>query len=226
VEGWGSVEELTRWGFTHAPVVMANEAHSGLTRCIRTREIGIRIIQAAHRAGVRRLAMEALRWPAGNSPGPIQAIPPIDGGYLAQPDMRRLIATALELGWSLWAYEAVIGTGKDQAELLSPEFTNWREGAQAQNLCQLLAAAPEDPLLVWCGNGHASKHADGEWVPMGHHFTAISGIQHFVIDQAVTIDFPGHGPQPWVQELLAALSDTLAAHGGTTGILRDQAPRR
>ncbi len=60
MEGWGSVEELTRWGFTHAPVVMANEAHSGLTRCIRTREIGIRIIQAAHRAGVRRLAMEAL----------------------------------------------------------------------------------------------------------------------------------------------------------------------
>jgi hypothetical protein len=24
VEGWCSVGELTRWGFTHAPVVMAN----------------------------------------------------------------------------------------------------------------------------------------------------------------------------------------------------------
>jgi hypothetical protein len=59
---------------------------------------------------------------------------------------------------------------------------------------------------------------------VGHHFTAISGIQQFVIDQAVTIDFLGRGPQPWVQELLAALSDTLAAHGGTTGILRGQAP--
>ena len=68
MEGWRSVEELTRWGFTHAPVVMANEAHNGLTRCIRTREVGIRIIQAAHRAGVRRLAMEALPWPADNSP--------------------------------------------------------------------------------------------------------------------------------------------------------------
>jgi hypothetical protein len=59
---------------------------------------------------------------------------------------------------------------------------------------------------------------------MGHQFTAISGIQHFVIDQAVTVNFPGHGPQPWVQELLAALSDTLAAHGDTAGILRDHAP--
>jgi hypothetical protein len=25
VEGWCSVEELTRWGFAYAPVVMANE---------------------------------------------------------------------------------------------------------------------------------------------------------------------------------------------------------
>lgn len=30
--------------------------------------------------------------------------------------------------------------------------------------------------------------------------------------------------QPWVQELLAALGQTLAAHGGTAGILRDHAP--
>ncbi len=62
MDGWCSVEDLTQWGFAHAPVVMANEAHSGLARCVRTREIGIRIIRAAHRSGVRRLAMEALPW--------------------------------------------------------------------------------------------------------------------------------------------------------------------
>jgi hypothetical protein len=28
----------------------------------------------------------------------------------------------------------------------------------------------------------------------------------------------------WVQDLLAALSETLAAYGGTAGILRDYAP--
>jgi len=224
VEGWCSVEDLTRWGFTHAPVVMANEAHSGLARCIRTREVGVRIIQAAHQAGVRRLAMEALPWPADKSPGPIHALPPGTGGYLAQPEMIRLTATALELGWSLWAYEAVIDPGKDPAELLSTEFTNWREHEQARNLCQLLAAAPGEPLLVWCGNGHACKHADSEWVPMGNHFEAMSGIQQFVIDQTVTIDFTGDGHQPWVPELLATLSDTLAAHGGATGILAEQAP--
>jgi hypothetical protein len=220
VEGWRSVEELIGWGFAHAPVVMANEAHNGLARCIRTREMGVRMIRAAHEAGVRRLAMEALPWPA---PGPIVAIPPVSGGYLAQPDMRRLITTALELGWSLWAYEAEPAAGTGQAEMLTMEFTNWREHEQAQNLCQLRAAAPAEPLLVWCGNGHAGKEAVQEWVPMGWHFRAMSGTDPFVIDQTVTVTFQGE-PQPWVQELLAALGETLAAYGGTAGILRDHAP--
>ena len=56
MEGWCPVEDLVRWAFAHAPVVMANEAHSGLARCVRTREVGVRMIQAAHGARVRRLA--------------------------------------------------------------------------------------------------------------------------------------------------------------------------
>jgi hypothetical protein len=85
---------------------MANEAHSGLARSVRTREIGVRMIEAAHQAGVRRLAIEALPYPPDGSPGPVWSIPPGWGGYLAQPDMRKLMTTALGLGWSLWAYEA------------------------------------------------------------------------------------------------------------------------
>lgn len=120
IEGWCSVEELTLWGFDHARVVMANEAHNGIARCVRTREVGIRIIGAAHQSGVRRLAMEALPGPADSPPGPVQAIPQDAGGYLAQPEMGRLITTALDLGWSLWAYEAHVHTGMDQARLRSP----------------------------------------------------------------------------------------------------------
>jgi hypothetical protein len=30
--------------------------------------------------------------------------------------------------------------------------------------------------------------------------------------------------RPWVQTLLAEVGETLAAHGGTAGILRSQAP--
>jgi hypothetical protein len=58
---------------------------------------------------------------------------------------------------------------------------------------------------------------------MGWHFRAMSGIDPFVIDQIITVSFDGE-PKEWVQELLAELSDTLAAHGGTIGILTDQAP--
>jgi hypothetical protein len=223
VEGWRSVEELIGWGFAHAPVVMANEAHSGLARCIRTREVGVRMIRAAHEAGVRRLAMEALPWPAPGMPGPIVAIPPAAGGYLAQPDMRRLITSALERGWTLWAYDDEPGPGTSQAEMLTMEYTNRREHEQARNLCRLRALAPGEPLLVWCGNGHAGKEAAGEWVPMGWHFRAMSGTDSFVIDQTVTVMFSSRS-QPWVPELLAALDATLAAHGGTAGILAEHAP--
>jgi hypothetical protein len=218
VEGWRSVEELIGWGFAYAPVVIANEAHSGLARCIRTRDVGVRMIRAAHKAGVRRLAMEALPWTAPVKPGPIAAIPQVSGGYLAQPDMRRLITTALELGWSLWAYDDQPLAGTSQAEMLTMEYTNWREREQARNLCQLRAAAPAEPLMVWCGNGHAGKEAVQEWVPMRWHFRALSGTDPFVIDQTVTVTFRGE-PRPWVPELLAALGETLAA-----GILRDHPP--
>ena len=183
------------------------------------------MIRAAHEAGVRRLAMEALPWPAEGVPGPIRAMPEPDSGYLAQPDMRRLIGAALELGWSLWAYEAVREAAPDArpAERLTMEHTNWREREQAANLCRLTAADPAEPLLVWCGNSHAIKVKIDDWVPMGWHFRAMSGTEAFVIDQTVTVSFQGQ-PRQWVQALLAEVGETLAAHDGTAGILRDQAP--
>ena len=223
VDGWCSVEELTRRGFERARVVMANEAHNGMKRCTRTRDVGVRIVRAAHQAGVRRLAMEALPAPGADPPGPIWTMPPATDGYLAQPDMRRLILTALELGWSLWAYEIRIEGKPDPAQLLSKEFTNRREIEQARNLCRVLDAATGAPLLVWCGNGHATKEVIGDWAPMGWQFRDLSGADPFVIDQTLTVAFDER-PQPWVPELLADLGETIAAHGGTAGILRDQAP--
>jgi hypothetical protein len=105
------------------------------------------------------------------------------------------------------------------------ERTNWREREQARNLCQLVAAAPTERLLVWCGNGHGSKRSggEGEWVPMGWHFHAMSGINQFVINQTVTVAFRGLD-RPWVPALLAGLGDILTTCGGSAGILREQAP--
>ncbi len=89
MDGWCSVEELTRWGFAQSPVLMANEAHSGLRRCIRTRQVGERMVRAAHETGVRRLAMEALPWRPGDAPGPFREIPPERHGYRRHRGTRR-----------------------------------------------------------------------------------------------------------------------------------------
>ena len=72
---------------------MMNEAHNGLSRCIRTREIGRRILPGAWEAGARVLAMEALPPPGreGKSLSP----------YPRQPDMNAMIDRARELGFEL-----------------------------------------------------------------------------------------------------------------------------
>jgi len=131
VEGWRPVEDVIQWGFGQRPVVMANEAHDGLARSVRTRVIGARMIRAAHQAGVRRLAMEALHWLAKDVPGPITTLPRDAGGYLAQPEMRAMIGMALDLGWTLWAYEDQVEMtpDTDQAWLLSGTAAILREQA-------------------------------------------------------------------------------------------------
>lgn len=98
-------DELLAIGFSRSRVVMMNEAHHKMKRCVRTREIGRPLLPATHTAGVRHLAMEAL--PQGVDAGSnwTRVLAQFEGGYLAQPEMRRLIERAEELGWTLIPYE-------------------------------------------------------------------------------------------------------------------------
>jgi hypothetical protein len=167
--------------------------------------------------------MEALPWPTPGTPASVRGRPAADNGYLGQPDMRRLIQAALDRGWALWAYKAVFDVGAPARDTM--QRTNWREREQARNLCRVVAAAPAEPLLVWCGNGHASKEPGREWVPMGWHFRAMSGIDPFIISQAVTVAFRGQVAS-WVPPLLAGLGDVLTTCGGTAGIRKkSRAPK-
>ena len=212
MEGWCSVEELVRWGFGHAPVVMANEAHSGLARCVRTREIGLRMIRAAHEAGVRRLAMEALRWPAVGVPGPIRAMPEAGRGYLAQPDMRRL-RSALELGWSLWAYEAVPEAAPDTDPAM--EFTNWRERGRPPTWQPPRAAA--GLVRQW-----PRRQREGQG--LGSHGLALPRyVRHRGVRHRPGRDgrLPRSGPAVGSAAACRA-AETLAVHGATAGILSGQ----
>jgi hypothetical protein len=193
-------EELLAIGFSRSRVVMMNEAHHLLKRCVRTREIGFRVLPAAHAAGVRHLAIEALR-----------------ASHFAQPDLQRLVDRAEELGWKVIPYEA----------RRSPADMNDREEQQARNLFEAFAALPEDsPLLVWCGWGHLYKahpRVDSDWRPMASRFWKLSGVEPFCIDQTVTVQAGPHRNPHW-HELARSQTWRLGALGGTAGFLVADSP--
>jgi hypothetical protein len=142
---------------------------------------------------------------------------PTSGGYLAQPEMQRLIQDALDLGMTLVPYETELGE-EPSVDALSMEATNRRELEQARNLA---AALPEGPLLVWCGNSHHTKlDLDGEWKPMGLCFRELTSIDAFVLDQTVTVD----ADQEVVTFLIDPFRDQLERLGGTAGFLAEDAP--
>jgi hypothetical protein len=220
---WRTPEELAEIGFDRSRVVMINEAHDADKRCIRTRAIGRRMLPTAHRAEVRHLAMECL-WPdLARQANSSRRLPEEDGGYTSQPDMRALIQDALDLGWTLIAYEPALRLAQVRASDL--DWMNWRELAAAQNLVAAFTALPESsPLLVWCGWNHhmrgTHQTAHGAWVMMGYHFVALSGISHFAIDQTVTLRLPHLSAEH--SQLLKSHMPTLEAFGGTAGFLADE----
>jgi len=220
---WLSPSEIVRRGFETSPVVMMNEAHNGMARCPRTRRVGKEVLPAAHAAGCRHLAMEAIY---KERAGPIFLTdPPQEIGYLAQPEMRELVDEALKLGWTLVGYEIsgeeMHSTGR---ELLSIEATNHRELVQAQNLVAVHRQIGGLPMMVWCGNSHHAKGVAGDWTPMGVRFMETAGFEPYSIDQTQTIAF-GEWALPNVQ-LTDELRRVLDAHGGTVGFTSDDPPQR
>src|SRR6266849_955490 len=230
---WRTPEELVEIGFSRARVVMMNEAHSGDERCVRTREIGRRILSAVHGRGVQHLAMEALIVPFVEEENRTRQSPevPADYGYLAQPDMKALMQAALDLGWTLVPYEADFSL--QPPGLSHRAENNWREEMQARNLAAALNALPVDAkLLVWCGwaqhnkvpvlPGPGGSDADEPWLLMGYHFKELSSIDPFVIDQTLTVHLPGLAQ--YRQDWLEKITPQLTSLGGTAGFLREEAP--
>jgi hypothetical protein len=227
---WRSPEELIAIGFERSRVVMMNEAHNGQQRNIRTREIGQRILPTAHAAGVRHLAMEALPSWVASEINKTRQLPRNVSGYLADPEMRNFIQTALDLNWTLSSYDIEPNDyDPDQYDPDNPmslEFNSLREKVQAEKLVNTLQNLPSDaPLLVWCGNSHhfrlTAQLDEGEFALMGQHFVALSGIQHFAIDQTVSVRF---SDDPMQVERFLPFMPELSQLGGTAGFLIEEAP--
>lgn len=167
--------------------------------------------------------MEALDRRFTEQANETRAVPAAESGYLAQAEMRDLIAGALDLGWTLVAYEADLRREPSGSSPRSADRINWREEQQARNLATALQAlSGGERLLVWCGNGHLFKLAIDGIELMGLRFREHSGVDPFAIDQTVSVDF-GHGRaygRPWVD----AHAAEIEALGGSAGFLADEAP--
>jgi hypothetical protein len=209
-------EEIVRLGFRRSPVVMVNEAHDGLRRCLRTRKVGAQLVPVADAEGARHLAMEALWDREFVARANAERRLPPGSGYLGQAEMRDLVQSALDLGWTLVAYEADMSAAPG-ADLMSVEVTFWRELEQARNL---EAALPDGPLLVWCGWGHLSKRGPSGGESMAQHFGHLTGVEPFCIDQTTTIGRERIEAEIWLDRF----GDELAALGGTAGFLLENAP--
>jgi hypothetical protein len=182
--------------------------------------MGERLLPVAHDLGVRHLAMEAL-WDRAfaDRANRDRVLPSARSGYLAQPEMRSMIQVALDLGWTLLAYEADMSAAPCE-DLMAREVTAWRELRQAENLLDVL---PDSPTLIWCGWGHLSKprapSLDG-FKPMAQHFQELSGIEPFALDQTTTIGGDPDDAEAW----LDMYWDELVRLGGTGGFLLEDAP--
>jgi hypothetical protein len=207
---WRTPEELVEEGFRRSRVVMVNEAHDGMLRCVRTREVGFRLLPVAHRCGVRVLAMEAFGCPGLNFPR--------DQGYLGQPEMAKFVGEAEALGWSLFGYEADSRAAPDdiRTDTMSMVYTQWREREQARNLLNIINRVDDEVrVMVWGGWSHVLK-VEGM---MAGRFIELSGPEPFVIDQTLTVVTRYDSSKQF--SFIEWARPALARLGGTAGFLAD-----
>lgn len=221
-------EELVRVGFGRSRIVIVNECHDGNRHCARTRAVGRRILPVAHAAGVRHLAMEAL-WPDfASAANQSRQLPAAPGAYLAQGDMRTLMADALGLGWTLVAYECDFRawTGGSTRGV---DFGNWRDAEESRHIAEFMASSPPDRrLLVWCGNSHQRKTPqpypgvpNSTWIRLGQRLRDEAAFDPFVIDQSITVRYWWwRAPRRDARRY----EDDLRRLGGTAGFLREEDP--
>jgi len=153
---------------------------------------------------------------------------PSSPGYLGQENMRALVADALALGWNLVPYECDFNLW--HGDTRTAEFGNWRDAEEAQNLTEFVARSPLGlKLLVWCGNSHQRKTPQAypglrrlTWIRLGQRFRELSGIDPFVIDQSVTVEYRWRrSPR---RRDVKRYGAELRALGGTGGFLREEDP--
>lgn len=148
-------------------VVMINEAHDKPLH----RAFTASLLEDLYKQGFRYLAMEML---SNNKQKPITKVDAYTGYYATEPVAGELIRKALELGYTLVAYEDTAAT----------HTVNQREYAQAENLATFLRTHDSTgKMLVHAGYGHIQKSSESSFIPMAAYFKIITGITPLSVDQ-------------------------------------------
>lgn len=239
---WQTPKSIIKLGFEHSRVVMMNEAHHYLQRCVRTRKVGKDIILQAHNLGVRYLAMEVLT-KADVLINQTHRVTSIDNEMLMQPDMRDMVQMAVDLGWQIMAYDSdtrdyLHSHNLNAYETYSPQewqeivctnvFWEWRELTAGQTLAdQFLQLSDDQKLLVWVGWQHHSRNPivmfeEAKQITMGCVFEELTKVNYFSIDQTTTIlDDPDL--EQW-RQYAEKHAKVLTSLGGTAGFMRENLP--
>lgn len=152
-------------------VVIINEAHHNSFHRVFTKSL----LQKLYDNGYKNLGLEAL----GNGnyldsllntrKHPIQKT----GYYTKDPQFGNLIREALEIGYTLFAYE---NTDNQNGK--------FREIGQAKNIQKAIEAKPNEKFLIHCGYDHALEGAHRSWEKaMAGRLTEYTGIDPLTINQ-------------------------------------------
>jgi hypothetical protein len=154
-------------------VIIINEAHHNSFHRVFTKAL----LQKLYEEGYTNLGLEAL----GNGEFldstlnerkyPVQET----GFYTKDPQFGNLIREALEIGYTLFAYENM-GNGGGKP----------REIAQARNIEKVIKAKPDEKFLIHCGFAHALEGTHRSWEKaMAGRLTEYTGINPLTINQVL-----------------------------------------
>lgn len=147
-------------------IVILNEAHHYASH----RTFATSLLKGLYENGYRYLGLEAI----GDDSINVRKFPTTKSGfYTSEPQFGSFIKTALDLGFTLFKYEAVQGeNGKD------------REIKQADNIYKFMQENKNGKYIIYCGYGHAYEGKDPYWEKtMAGRLSDLTKINPFTIDQ-------------------------------------------
>ncbi|UUC44834.1 hypothetical protein [Flavobacterium cerinum] len=147
-------------------IIIINEAHTNARHRTFTRSL----LKGLYDNGYRYLGLEALQDTIINR----RKFPVLDSGvYTKEPEFGNLLSEALQIGFTVFGYEA--SEGKNRKE---------REIEQARNIQAFIDSHPKGKVLIHCGHDHVFENEHKTWEKaMAGRIKEYTGIDPFTINQ-------------------------------------------